>query len=486
MQTLNFVKLGSLRNIDAFRKLAADLKLNLPCDEKILKAPDSPLAQPIEVQGRKVGNRWAVHPMEGWDATLDGRPTPPLTRRWENFGRSGAKLIWGGEAMAVQAAGRANPHQLQIDAAHLDDLAGLRQKLIDAHRLHHGRTDDLLVGFQLTHSGRFARPKGEPCPRVAYRHPLLDQRVGVTSDKAILSDGEVEELIGCYIQAAGVAADAGADFVDIKHCHGYLLHEFLGAHTRPGPYGGSFENRTRLLREIAKGIRSSRPHLLIGVRFSAFDTVPFYPDPTQSSGKKLGPGIPENYSACLPYRYGFAIDEAHPVNHDLSEAIRFMDLLKSLDIRLVNISGGSPYYSPHLERPAAYPPSDGYGPPEDPLIGVARHIAVTAELKRHCPEMIVAGSGYSYLQEFLPHVAQSVVRQGGADFVGIGRMVLPYPEFPSDVLEKGTIVPRRLCRTLSDCTTAPRKGLISGCFPLDDYYKALPEAEQLKKMKGGR
>jgi NADPH2 dehydrogenase len=115
-------------------------------------------------------------------------------------------------------------------------------------------------------------------PRVAFRHPILDRKFNVTSDAQMFTDAEIEELIQCYIRAAKIAWDVGADFVDIKHCHGYLLHEFLGAHTRSGKFGGSFENRTRILRDIVAGIRASGNKIDIGVRLSAFDFVPFKPD----------------------------------------------------------------------------------------------------------------------------------------------------------------------------------------------------------------
>jgi len=149
----------------------------------------------------------------------------------------------------------------------------------------------------------------------------------------------------------------------------------------------------------------------------------------------------------------------------------------------VNVSLGSPYYTPHLIRPAQYPPSDGYQPPEDPLVGVARHVAVTAELKRAVPDLTIVGSGYTYLQEWVPHVAQHVIRTGMADFVGLGRMMLPYPEMPADILAGRGLARKRICRTFSDCTTAPRKGLVSGCYPLDAFYKQRPEAGTLARLK---
>jgi 2,4-dienoyl-CoA reductase-like NADH-dependent reductase (Old Yellow Enzyme family) len=168
---------------------------------------------------------------------------------------------------------------------------------------------------------------------------------------------------------------------------------------------------------------------------------------------------------------------------DLTEPSAFLDLLTRLGIELVCTSAGSPYYNPHIQRPAAFPPSDGYQSPEDPLVGVGRQIAATAKLKAQHPALLFVGSGYSYLQEWLPHVAQRVVRDGQVDMIGLGRMVLAYPELPADVLAGRPVTRKRICRTFSDCTTAPRNGLMSGCFPLDPFYKGLPEARALAQIK---
>ncbi|MGH9448812.1 MAG: NADH:flavin oxidoreductase, partial [Terriglobia bacterium] len=154
-----------------------------------------------------------------------------------------------------------------------------------------------------------------------------------------------------------------------------------------------------------------------------------------------------------------------------------------IEVRLVNISASSPYYAPHLQRPALFPPSDGYPPPEDPLIGAARLLTAACELKAAARELTVVSSGWSYLQNFAPHFAQAAVREGWSDLVGLGRMMLAYPELPADVLEKGRLDPKRICRTFSDCTTAPRNGLVSGCYPLDPFYKARPEAARLRLIK---
>jgi 2,4-dienoyl-CoA reductase-like NADH-dependent reductase (Old Yellow Enzyme family) len=276
----------------------------------------------------------------------------------------------------------------------------------------------------------------------------------------------------------------GADFVDIKHCHGYLLHEFLGAFTRPGKFGGSFDNRARILRDIIAGIRADGNEIEIGVRLSAFDFVPFKPDPALSQPGKPGPGISEDFSHCLPYRYGFGVNQNNPVEYDLTETIRFIQLCGELGVRILNLSAGSPYYNPHIQRPAAYPPSDGYQPPHDPLIDVARQINVVRQLKSCAPaNLVLVGTAYSYLQEYLPHVAQYVVRNAWTDMIGLGRMALSYPEILADATTRGVLTPNFICRSFSDCTTAPRNGLISGCYPLDKYYRAKPEFRQLKKIK---
>ncbi len=409
-------------------------------------------------------------------------------RRWQRFGQSGAKLIWGGEAVAVSHSGRANPNQLVMASHTRDGLARLRATLIEEHRKVAGSEEGLLIGLQLTHSGRYCRPNmhDRPEPRILYHHPILDRRVGLTRDSPLLTDTEIEAVIEDFHRAARAAQELGFDFVDIKHCHGYLGHEFLSAHTRQGKYGGSFENRTRFLREVVQGIRASAPGLGIAVRVSAFDTVPYRPDPERSSPEKPGPGIPEAHDTLIPYRWGFGVNPLNPTEMDLTETVRLLSLLEELEIRLVNLTAGSPYYNPHIQRPALYPPSDGYLPPEDPLIQVAQQLSATRELKQRFPNLIVVGTAYSYLQDFLPHVAQAAMREGWVDIVGLGRMVLTYPELLWDASQGQAIQHKRICRTFSDCTTAPRNGLPSGCYPLDSYYKNSEQAERLYAVKTKR
>jgi 2,4-dienoyl-CoA reductase-like NADH-dependent reductase (Old Yellow Enzyme family) len=483
---MNYVltKLTSLKSLDAFREHTRGLGIDLPLLEKCDGA-DSPFLAPTQWKGKTIGNRIAIQPMEGWDASNTGQPLEPTLRRWAKFGESGAKLIWGGEAMAVRPDGRANPNQLILLPENEKSIANLLRELKESHSKLHHQTDDLVVGFQLTHSGRFCRPNDKKRwePKVAYRHPILDSKFSVNSDQMVWTDTELDSLIADYVRAAKLAQSIGADFVDIKCCHGYLLHEFLGAKCRVGSYGGSFENRTRLLLEIIRAVQRDAPGLGIGVRLSAFDSVPFTPNPATAQSGKQGEGMPVEHKHLLPYLWGFGMNEENPLEPDLTEAALLLGKLSDLGVRLVNLSAGSPYYTPHILRPAAYPPSDGYQPHEDPLLSVFKQINAAKQLKFQRPEMLIVGSGYSYLQEFLPNVGGYQLQTGQIDFVGLGRMVLSYPLQLWDAMNGQPSQRKLVCRTFSDCTTAPRNGLASGCYPLDEYYKKSEDAAKLKEIK---
>ena len=425
MRRRDFPQVKNLKNAEAFLAHLDTLEVTLPFDDP----PDvAALAAPIEVAGRTSANRFCILPMEGWDGTEDGRPTDLVRRRWGRFGTSGAGLVWGGEAFAVRADGRANPRQLCLGPSSADDLAELHALLDPAQ----------VTGLQLTHSGRWSVD-----PRPGRNDPLLDQR----RTGPVLSSAELDDLVGDYVTAARLARDAGFDFVDVKACHGYLLHELLSGE-------GELAERAATMQTIVEQVRAEG--MRVGVRLSAFDEPPHHPGSD-------GVGEPE---AVPPW--GF------------QEPIALVGLL---GIDLLCVTLGSPYYCPHVQRPAWTPPSDGYGPPEDPLVGVARLLDSAAVLADACPDTTVVATGFSYLQEWLPHVASATVRDGRAAFVGIGRMALSYPDLPADVLAGREVDRKRLCRTFSDCTTAPRNGLVSGCYPLDPMYKEHPDRPLLVQAK---
>jgi NADPH2 dehydrogenase len=479
-EATNYPKISNFRDAAALRGRLAELGLSLPLDDKVVSADDgSALAQPIAVGGFEVANRWCIHAMEGWDANTDGSPSEHTLRRWHNFGLSGAKLIWGGEAAAVRPDGRANPNQTMAIAENRAGLQALLDGLQNAHRESFGSLDGLLVGLQLTHSGRFCKPNDHKKfePRIAYHHPLLAEKYHLPpgDDSMVFTDAELDAVADAYVAAAHLAAEVGFQFVDVKACHGYLLHEMLSARIRPGKYGGDLAGRSRLMLSIIDRIRDELPQLIVGVRLSVFDCVPF------ASGRQLG--RPMEYENLLPYQFGFGVSADDPMKIDLSEPLELMRTLVDHGVAIINLTCGSPYYNPHMQRPAIFPPTDGYLPPEDPLVGVCRQIHTVRDCKRELPSVPLVGTGYSYLQEYLPNVAQAVVREGWVDFVGLGRMVLSYPDLPADSLAGKELTRKKICRTFSDCTTAPRNGLISGCYPLDPHYKDLPERDKLVAIK---
>jgi 2,4-dienoyl-CoA reductase-like NADH-dependent reductase (Old Yellow Enzyme family) len=204
--------------------------------------------------------------------------------------------------------------------------------------------------------------------------------------------------------------------------------------------------------------------------------VPFKPGPD-------GVGVPDGLDEGKRFAFG---GDGTGLGVDLSETKRLLQAFVETGISWVCVSAGNPYANPHILRPSAFPPSDGYLPPEDPLVGVARQINAVKELKAAFPQLVLVGSGYTYLQDWLPNVAQAAVRTGIVDVVGIGRMVLTYPELPADVLAGKPVDRKRLCRTFSDCTSGPRNGLISGCFPLDPFYKNHHTHELLAEAKRSR
>jgi 2,4-dienoyl-CoA reductase-like NADH-dependent reductase (Old Yellow Enzyme family) len=470
-----YTRMAQLKTASDLTQYLHTNSIDLPFDEALLPPAESPFNRPIPLKsGKTIGNSLCILPMEGWDGTIDGKPTEFTRRRWVKFAESGAKLLFGCEAVAVCHDGKANPNQLVINEDNLDEFIQLRQLILDKHAQDFGNTDDLVIGLQLTHSGRFCKPNSHSKfeSKILYTHPYLNQKFGMQADYPTLTDEAIDRIIEQYIEAAVLAQKAGFDFVDIKHCHGYLGHEFLSAVNRTGRYGGSFENRTRFLRSIVSGIQQAAPGLEMGIRLSAFDLLPF----------KKGVNDVGEPEAAEMYPFAFGGQQTG-LGIDLNEPKAFLELAQSLGIQMICITGGSPYYNPHLMRPALFPPSDGYLPPEDPLLGVKRQIDVTCELKKAFPELVIIGSGYSYLQEWLPNVAQYVLRNGMADSVGFGRMVLSYPTMPADMVAGRSLTRNLICRTFSDCTTAPRNGLVSGCYPLDPQYKKLPAAEQLKAIK---
>lgn len=447
------------------------------------------LLQPVVIGGRKIGNRLALHPMEGCDGELDGRPGELTFRRWQRFGRGGCKLVWG-EAVAILDDARANSRQLWIHDGSLHELGRLLKNLKSEHRAAWGPNacDDLLVGCQLTHSGRYSFRR----PLIAMHDPALDPltlmpgpdgtKIPMPPDYPLLSDDELKRAEDAYVHAAKLAVKLGFDFLDLKQCHRYLLNEMLASHTRPGPYGGSFENRTRLIRNIVARIRDQAgKSILLASRINVCDFVPYMKGAD-------GVGAPRPYTT--PYKWSFGVNENAPETPDLTEPRQLVALLSGLGVSLFNLSMGNPYNNMHYLRPFEKPPLDGYASPEHPLQGVARHFTLAGEMQRAFPDVPMIGSGYSWLQHLFLECGAANIKRGAISLVGVGRGAFAYPDFVKDIHETGKIKPEKACIAVSSCTALMRaKGneygqYPTGCVPKDKFYGPIYR-EAINNYKAG-
>jgi 2,4-dienoyl-CoA reductase (NADPH2) len=348
----------------ALERRAAELGLDIPLSDDI-----SCLFSRVYLPGKTLLNRFVVLPMEGADAEPSGGPSDLTLRRYKRFAEGGSAAIWF-EATAVAAEARSNPHQLWIRPETKTGFRRLvKETRLAAHRKF-GHDHDLLFILQLTHSGRFAKPDGSPAPIVAQPNPVLDAGSGFLSTPHLISDSDLDALQDRFAAAAGLAAEAGFDGVDIKACHGYLVSELLGACDRTDSrYGGGFENRIRFLVETSQKIRGQFPGLIVTSRLNVFDAIP------------------------RPYGFGVDIEDAE--RPDLGEPVELVRRLVHLGYPLIGISLGVPAHRSHFGRPYDKPLIGQALPDEHPLAGVARWLRLTAEIQKVFPSLPVVGAGYS-------------------------------------------------------------------------------------------
>ena len=423
-------------SLDELRQRISELGLDIPVVEDL-----SPLFDAVPVGDFTLQNRFVVLPMEGCDGKADGAPDELTFRRYRRFAAGGAGLLWM-EACAVVPEGRANPRQLWIHEATVGEFARLVSETLEAARHTMGPNHRPLLILQLTHSGRYSKPGRQPAPIIAHHSKYLDAVQNLPPDYPLITDDALKRLEDAYVEAARCADQAGFDGVDIKACHRYLISELHASHTRQrSRYGGSFENRTRFLRNIVVKIRDAFPRLIVTSRMNAYDA--------------------------MAYPYGFGVDQEDAAKPDLSEPADVVRFLRDSGAPVVNITIGNPYYNPYVNRPFDLPTAGAPLPPESPLEGVARFLAIVRHMQAEVPELPVVGGGYSWLRQFFPHVAAAAVRNGWVSLVGMGRMAFAYPEAPRELAQHGRLDPERLCVACSACTQIMRDGGRSGCVPRD-------------------
>ena len=423
-------------SIEEFKEQNEYLNTNLPISESA-----AVLSENVIVGKKTIHNRLVCQPMEGCDGTADGRPGEKTVRRYIRFAEGGAGLIWF-EATACTEEGRANPRQLWLTEKNIDSFKSIVDTIRETCLKKNGYAPVIIM--QNTHSGRYSKPEGKPAPIIAYNNPIFEKDLPIAKERIITDDG-IDRVKDMLISAAALAEKAGFDGVDIKCCHRYLNSELLSAYNREGRYGGSLENRTRLLREAVAGAKAScSSDFIVTSRLNVYDG--------------------------FEYPYGFGVSRDGRLDFDITEPVWLLKELYSLGVELVDITMGNPYFNPHVNRPFAIGP---YSPEEHPLCGVARMLKGTARLKAEVPDMKIVASGLSFLGVAAPNVASAYIENGGFDLAGFGRTSFAYPEFAADIVNDGCMKKDKICICCSKCSEIMRGGDTPGCVIRDPMYTEL-------------
>lgn len=429
------------QSLALLREELARLNSDIPFQENT-----EALFKPLVIGSKTAPNRIVFQPMEGCDAGLSGDPTGLASRRYQRFAEGAPGIIWL-EAVAVCQEGRANPRQMMLCEDNAELVLPAFQKLIeDTKKLCLAQNGfEPLIILQLTHSGRYSKPLGSPRPIIACRNPILES--GAISDYKMITDGELRRLEELFGQSARLAERAGADGVDIKCCHRYLLSELLSAYERRGNYGGSFENRTRLLRNAVAAAKSStKKDFLVTSRLGVYDG--------------------------LPYPYGFGVSPDGGLTPCMEEPLRLAKILhEELGMDLLNITAGNPYYNPNVNRPSD---TEVNLELEPPLSGVTRILHCARDIQKALPNLRVVCSGLSYLREFAIPACAGMLEKGWTSLCGFGRQTFAYPKMIRDYRE-GRLDEKQCCVACGKCTELMRVGSAAGCvirdLPFREFYK---------------
>lgn len=407
------------------------------------------LKEPMAFGNVTISNRMGIAPMEGADALPDGSPSELTMRRYVREAVGASATIWF-EAIAIVPEGRSSAHQLMLTKENLDAYKKFTETIKEAGRKVNGFAPYLIM--QANHSGRYSNPDGKPAPLIAYRHPEYE-KLRKADDSCIVSDDYLKSLEGKFGEAALLAKEAGFDAVDIKSCHGYLLAELSSAYNRPGEYGGSFENRTKLL---CNGIQAAKMYedenFLVTARIGIFDG--------------------------FAYPYGFGVKEGAGITPNLEEPIQLVRKLReAYGVPMINLTMGNPYVSTHVTRPYDH---GKYIPNEHPLYGVARMINGIGEVKKAVSSMVISASGPSYLRQYCDLFAAGAVEEGLCDGMLFGRMSFANPDFPKQIIETGRMDPKKTCVACGKCGDLVRGGKPTGCVIRDTdmylkYYREFME-----------
>ena len=435
------------KSLEEVQQKASELGITLPfaADTKIL-------AEPLKVRNITFPNRLGIAPMEGADSTPEGAPSDYTVRRYVNEAIGGSSVIWF-EAISIVEEGRSSKTQLLLNRDTLEEFKKMTAAVKEAGMKANGFAPYLIM--QANHSGRYSNPDNTPAPMIAYRHPILEQ-YRAADDSCIVSDDYLKRLEEKFGEAAVLAKEAGFDAIDIKSCHGYLLAELASAYERPGLYGGSFENRFRLLKN---GIRAAKvvedENFMVTARIGIYDGY--------------------------PYPYGFGVSPESGEKPDYTEPIRLVrELHDELGMDMVDLTMGNPYATTHVTRPFDF---GKYAPEEHPFVGLHRMIYGIGEVKKAVPEMTIWASAPTYLRAYADLFTAGAVEEGLCDGMLFGRMAFADPDFANEIVRNGRIDPNRVCLTCGKCGDLIRAHKPTGCVIRDSktfmpFYKEFLEIKK--------
>lgn len=434
------------KSLEEIKEKAKELGVSLPFagDTHVLK-------EEIHFGSVSLPNRMGIAPMEGADALPDGSPSDYTLRRYVKEAIGGSAVIWF-EAISIVEEGRSSKTQLLLTKENLENYKRFTSEIKEAGIKANGFAPYLIM--QANHSGRYSNPDNKPAPMIAYRHPELEQ-YRAADDSCIVSDEYLKKLEEKFGEASRLAKEAGFDAVDIKSCHGYLLAELSSAYLRPGMYGGSYENRTRLLKN---GILAAK----------------VYEDEHFMVTSRLG--IYDGYA----YPYGFGVSEGSGRTPDLAEPIRLVkELHEKYGLSMIDLTMGNPYATTHVTRPFDM---GKYVPDEHPFLGLDRMIHGIGAVKQAVPGMVIYGSAPTYLRQYADLYTAGAVEAGFCDGMLFGRMAFADPDFANEIVKDGRINPKRVCVTCGKCGDLIRAHKPTGCVIRDSetflpFYKEFVETK---------
>lgn len=441
------------KNLTELRQEIEKNKYSLSLDDDL-----EPLSKQVSIEGKTVPNSLCVNPMEGHDADADGGPSGLTFRRYRRFAEGGAGIIWL-EATAVTENGKAHPRQLHLRKKSQSGFYQLNKEIKKSAKKFRPDGPEPLTVLQLTHSGRHSASQGVSEPVIAKHSDLLDKKYNITPDYPVISDVALTEIKEDFVKTAELAAEAGFDAVDIKACHGYLIHELLFSYENSSSkYRGAFKNRISFLKGIVNEVNRKVPNVILASRLNIYDNIP-YPD-------------------------GFGVKKSSGIEPDLSEPIRLLKKLKKAGLKILNVALANPYYDPFLERPFDSPLVGDKVPNRDPLKAISTNFDLASKIGKEFPDLFKVGGGISWLRQFFPNGAANFKNRGAVDAMGAGRLALANPDFAKEILaKKGGLDEGELCITCSSCSQMMKDGVEVGCLVRDNaiynsiYQKGRKKAE---------